>query len=43
MDYRTIVARHFTGTVRHVMYRHGIPEILSQGKLFSSEDGRGVV
>ena len=43
VDYRNIVARHFTGTVRHVMYRHGIPEILRQSKLFSSKDGRDVV
>jgi hypothetical protein len=43
VDYKDIVARHFTGTVRHVMYRHGITEILRQSKLFSWEDGRNVV
>lgn len=28
VDYKSIVARHFTGTVRHVMYGRGIPAIL---------------
>ena len=28
VDYKTIAARHFTGTVRHVMYRYGMPAIL---------------
>jgi hypothetical protein len=28
-------ARHFTGTVRHVMYRTGIPEILRQARLLN--------
>lgn len=32
VDYRAIAARHFTGTVRHVMYRAGIPEILRQAR-----------
>lgn len=30
VDYSAIAARHFTGTVRHVMYGRGIPEILRQ-------------
>lgn len=32
VDYRTIAARHFTGTVRHVMYGAGMPAILRQAK-----------
>ena len=32
VDYTNIVARHFTGPVRHVMYKYGIPIILSQSK-----------
>jgi hypothetical protein len=32
VDYGNIAARHFTGTVRHVMYSAGIPEILRQAK-----------
>lgn len=32
VDYGTIVARHFTGTVRHMMYRAGIPVILRQSR-----------
>jgi len=43
VDYSAIVARHFTGPVRHVMYRYGIPEILRQSKVFSWEDGRDAV
>lgn len=35
VDYRVIVARHFTGTVRHVMYRAGIPAILREARLAS--------
>jgi hypothetical protein len=30
VDYRAIAARHFTGTVRHVMYRYGMPVLLNQ-------------
>jgi hypothetical protein len=37
VDYRAIVARHFTGTVRHVMYKFGMPEILKQSRILSSE------
>jgi hypothetical protein len=33
VDYSAIAARHFTGTVRHVMYGTGIPEILRQARL----------
>lgn len=33
VDYDRIVARHFTGTVRHVMYGSGIPLILRQSRL----------
>ena len=36
VDYRTIAARHFTGTVRHVMYRKGIPAILRQSRQISN-------
>jgi hypothetical protein len=32
VDYSAITARHFTGTVRHVMYKYGLPEILQQSK-----------
>jgi hypothetical protein len=32
VDYDRIVARHFTGTVRHVMYRYGLPILLEQSK-----------
>lgn len=32
VDYSAIVARHFTGTVRHVMYKAGIPLILEQSR-----------
>ena len=39
VDYKTIVARHFTGTVRHVMYRYGMPEILRQSRYFVGESG----
>jgi hypothetical protein len=39
VDYTTIVARHFTGTVRHVMYRYGMPEILRQSRYFVGESG----
>lgn len=31
-DYSAIAARHFTGTVRHVMYKYGMPAILRQCK-----------
>lgn len=30
IDYSTIMARHFTGPVRHVMYRKGMPKVLQQ-------------
>jgi hypothetical protein len=32
VDYSAITARHFTGTVRHVMYKYGLPVILQQSK-----------
>lgn len=32
VDYRRIAARHFTGTVRHVMYKYGMPFILQQSR-----------
>lgn len=31
-NYKTIAARHFTGPVRHVMYRYGMPAILEQSR-----------
>lgn len=34
VDYTSIVARHFTTPVRHVMYRYGFPIILHQSKEF---------
>jgi hypothetical protein len=37
VDYRTIAARHFTGPVRHVMYRYGIPAILEESRLARME------
>jgi len=39
VDYNQIVARHFTGTVRHVMYRYGLPILLRQSR--SNEKGMG--
>jgi hypothetical protein len=33
VDYKAIAARHFTGTVRHVMYRYGMPAVLRQSKV----------
>jgi len=32
VDYTAIAARHFTGTVRHVMYKRGMPTVLHQSK-----------
>jgi hypothetical protein len=32
VDYKSIAARHFTGTVRHVMYGRGMPWILRQSR-----------
>ena len=32
VDYKTIAARHFTGTVRHVMYGTGMPLVLRQSR-----------
>ena len=40
VDYQSIAARHFTGTVRHVMYRYGIPEILRQVVSVESANGK---
>jgi hypothetical protein len=34
VNYAEIVARHFTGTVRHVMYRYGMPILLKQSRSF---------
>jgi hypothetical protein len=34
IDYKAIAARHFTGTVRHVLYRYGMPLILQQSKAY---------
>ena len=39
VDYAAIAARHFTGTVRHVMYKTGIPTLLWQSKFFPKEPG----
>jgi hypothetical protein len=33
VDYGAIVARHFTGTVRHVMYKSGMPLVFRQSKM----------
>jgi hypothetical protein len=33
VDYKAIVARHFTGTVRHVMYGSGMPLVFRQSKM----------
>ena len=33
VDYRTIAARHFTGTVRHVLYKYGMPFLLRQSRM----------
>ena len=37
VDYSTISARHFTGTVRHVMYSYGMPILLRQSQLGREE------
>jgi hypothetical protein len=37
VDYRKMVARHFTGTFRHVMYRFEMAAILEQGGLARHE------
>jgi hypothetical protein len=39
VDYQKIVARHFTGTVRHVMYKFGMPILLDQNKNLAREPG----
>jgi len=39
VDYSAIAARHFTGTVRHIMYSKGMPELLRQARSFSMEQG----
>jgi hypothetical protein len=36
-NYKTIAARHFTGPVRHVMYRYGMPAILEQSRQVPAE------
>jgi hypothetical protein len=36
-NYKTIAARHFTGPVRHVMYRYGMPAILEQSRQVLAE------
>ena len=41
VDYKAIAARHFTGPVRHVMYRYGIPAILEQSRLALREKPSG--
>lgn len=33
VDYRMIAARHFTGTVRHVLYKYGMPALLVKARL----------
>ncbi|HEV2135910.1 MAG TPA: hypothetical protein VGR47_16855 [Terracidiphilus sp.] len=38
VDYSAIAARHFTGTVRHVMYGTGMPEILRQARFSNGTD-----
>jgi hypothetical protein len=37
VDYGAIATRHFTGTVRHVMYKFGMPEVLRQSRLVPAE------
>jgi hypothetical protein len=39
VDYSAIIARHFTGTVRHVMYSKGMPELLRQARSLPKEQG----
>ncbi len=39
VDYSAIAARHFTGTVRHVMYSKGMPELLRQARSLPKEQG----
>jgi hypothetical protein len=41
VDYRKMVARHFTGTFGHVMYRFGMAAILEQGRLARREKQMG--
>jgi hypothetical protein len=40
VDYKTIAARHFTGTVRHVMYGSGMPTVLRQSKISDLREAR---
>jgi hypothetical protein len=42
VEYRDIVARHFTGTVRHLMYGYGMPAILEQSQQALAEKEQGV-
>lgn len=37
VDYKSIVARHFTGTVRHVLYQYGMPILLKQSREHADE------
>jgi hypothetical protein len=37
VDYKTIAARHFTGPVRHVMYRYGMPAVLERSRQVLTE------
>jgi hypothetical protein len=37
VDYKTIAARHFTGPVRHVFYKRGMPVILKQSRQVLAE------
>jgi hypothetical protein len=39
VDYKTIAARHFTGTVRHLMYKFGMPVLLDQSRILSRVRG----
>lgn len=40
VDYSAIAARHFTGTVRHVMYGKGMPELLRQARCLLEGAGK---
>jgi hypothetical protein len=41
VDYKVIAARHFTGTVRHVLYKYGMPLLLQQSGADLSEKQTG--
>jgi hypothetical protein len=41
VEYEALAARHFTGTVRHVLYKYGMPLLLEQSKAFRGGQQHG--